>query len=216
MRPVVDAVDLVVLVADKDLEEAMRALLPRTDDLELGSFRFEVRRHPNRDGGCRTGAANFLRPFLQRYSRSLVLFDRDGCGSTLSREEIQGDVETDLSKNGWADRTKAIVIDPELEAWVWGDLIQTSGILGWGEDVADIRRYLNSRSLWEPRGTKPSDPKRAMRTAMECAPPGRRRRRSARIFHEIATSAAFDHCQDPAFNELKRTLQAWFPPIETT
>ena len=105
MRRVVDAVDLIVLVADKDLEEAVRALLTRTDDLELGSFRFEVRRHPNRDGGCRTGAANFLRPFLQRYRRSLVLFDRDGCGSNLSRVEIQGDVETDLSRNGWADRT---------------------------------------------------------------------------------------------------------------
>ena len=216
MRRVVDAVDLVVLVADKDLEEAVRALLTRTDDLELGSFRFEVRRHPNRDGGCRTGAANFLRPFLRRYRRSLVLFDRDGCGSDLSRVEIQGDVETDLSRNGWAGRTKTVVIDPELEAWVWGDLPRTSRILGWGDDVADLRRRLRSRSLWESRGTKPSDPKMAMRTAMECAPPGHRRKRSARIFHEIASSAAVDHCQDPAFNELKRTLQTWFPPNETT
>ena len=216
MKPVVDAVDLVVLVADKDLEEAVKALLARTDDLELRPFLFEVRRHPNRDGGCRTGAANFLRPFLQRYERSLVLFDRDGCGSTLAREVIQGNVESDLSRNGWADRTKAIVIDPELEVWVWGDLVQTSGILGWGQDVADLRRHLSSRGLWEPRDRKPSDPKGAMRTAMECAAPGRRRKRSARIFHEIADSATVDHCQDPAFNELKRTLQAWFPPIEAT
>ena len=216
MKPVVDAVDLVVLVADKDLEEAVKALLARTDDLKLRPFLFEVRRHPNRDGGCRTGAANFLRPFLQRYERSLVLFDRDGCGSTLAREVIQGNVESDLSRNGWADRTKAIVIDPELEVWVWGDLVQTSGILGWGQDVADLRRHLSSRGLWEPRDRKPSDPKGAMRTAMECAAPGRRRKRSARIFHEIADSATVDHCQDPAFNELKRTLQAWFPPIEAT
>ena len=35
-------------------------------------------------------------------------------------------VETDLSRNGWADRTKAIVIDPELEVWVWGDLVRLS------------------------------------------------------------------------------------------
>ncbi len=125
-------------------------------------------------------------------------------------------VETDLSRNGWADRTKAIVIDPELEVWVWGDLVQTSGILGWGQDVADLRRHLSSRGLWEPCDRKPSDPKGAMRTAMECAAPGRRRKRSARIFHEIADSAAVDQCQDPAFNELKRTLQAWFPPIEAT
>lgn len=212
----VDAVDVVVLVADKDLEEAAAALLRRTDDLDLGSFRFEVRRHPNHDGGCRTGAANFLRPFLQRYRRSLVLFDRDGCGSNLSREEIQDGVEADLSRNGWADRTKAIVIDPELEAWVWGDLAQTSRILGWKEDAAGLRRCLRSRSLWERRSAKPSDPKTAMRTAMECAPRGRRRKRSARLFAEIAGAAAVDDCRDPAFNELKQTLQAWFPRIETT
>lgn len=212
----VDAVDVVVLVADKDLEEAATALLRRTDDLGLGSFRFEVRRHPNHDGGCRTGAAHFLRPFLQRYRRSLVLFDRDGCGSDRPREEIQGGVEADLSRNGWADRTKAIVIDPELEAWVWGDLAQTSRTLGWEEDAAGLRRCLRSRRLWERHGTKPSDPKAAMRTAMECAPRVRRRKRSARLFAEIAGAAAVDDCRDPAFNELKRTLRAWFPRVETT
>ena len=121
-------------------------------------------------------------------------------------------VETDLSRNGWADRTKAIVIDPELEVWVWGDLVQTSGILGWGQDVANLRRHLSSRGLWEPCDRKPSDPKGAMRTAMECAAPGRRRKRSARIFHEIADSAAVDHCQDPAF---KRT-QAYPPGVVST
>lgn len=210
MNQLSDAVDLVVLVADKDLEEAVQALLPRTDDLRLRPFRFEVRRHPNRDGGCRTGAANFLRPF-QRHHRSLVLFDRDGCGSSRPRVEIQHEVETDLSRNGWADRTKAIVIDPELEAWIWGDMVQTSRILGWGEGAANLRRCLDSRGLWEPDCTKPSDPKRAMRTAMECAPPGRRRKRSASVFHEIASSAAVDRCQDSAFNELRSTLQRWFP-----
>lgn len=211
MRQGVDSLDLVVLVADKDLEEAVKALLPRIDDLDLRPFRFEVRRHPNRDGGCRTGAANFLRPFLMRYRRSLVLFDRDECGSRLSRAEIQRSVNDNLSRNGWADRTKVIVIEPELEAWVWGDLRQTSRILGWGEDIGVLRRRLGSQGLWERHDTKPSDPKRAMRAAMERAPFGPRRRRSARIFGEIAGSAAVDNCRDRAFNELKTTLQAWFP-----
>ena len=215
MNQVVDAVDLVVLVADKDLEEAVQALLPRTDDLKLRSFRFEVRRHPNRDGGCRTGAANFLRPFLQRYRRSLVLFDRDGCGSSRSRTEIQREVDADLARNGWASRTKSIVIEPELEAWVWGDLAQASRTLGWGEDAAGLRRCLRSWNLWEPRCPKPSDPKKAMRAAMECAPPGRRRKRSARIFREIAGSTPVESCRDPAFSDLRSALQAWFPAERT-
>ena len=32
---------------------------------------------------------------------------------------------------------------------------------------------------------------------------------------EIAGSAAVDHCRDPAFNELKSTLRAWFPPDQS-
>ncbi|MCY4511615.1 MAG: hypothetical protein OXG35_32310 [Acidobacteria bacterium] len=215
MNQVVNAVDLVVLVADKDLEEAVQALLVRTGDLKLRPFRFEVRRHPNRDGGCRTGAANFLRPFLQRYRRSLVLFDRDGCGSSRSRTEIQREVDADLARNGWASRTKAIVIEPELEAWVWGDLAQASRTLGWGEDAAGLRRCLRSRDLWEPRRPKPSDPKKAMRAAMECAPPGRRRKRSARVFREIAGSTPVESCRDPAFSDLRSVLQAWFPAKRT-
>ena len=208
MSRAVDAVDLVVLVADRDLEEAVNALFSRIDDLDLRAFRFEVRRHPNRDGGCRTGAANFLRPFLGRYRHSLVLFDRDGCGSRLSREDIQSKVNADLSRNGWVDRTRAIVIEPELEAWVWGDLVQVSRILGWGEDLGDLRRHLRSRGLWDRRCAKPSDPKRAMRTAMERAPRGQRRRRSARIFGGIAAVAAVDDCRDPAFNEFK-AISPW-------
>ena len=37
-----------------------------------------------------------------------------------------------------------------------------------------------------------------------------RRRRSARIFGEIAAGAPVEGCQDPAFKKLKATLQEWF------
>ena len=40
----------------------------------------------------------------------------------------------------------------------------------------------------------------------------RRMRLSARRFSDLAENTDFDGCQDPAFNELRQTLQAWFPP----
>ena len=110
---------LVVLVADRDIEETLAKLFRRPESLGLGSFRFEIRRHPGRDAGCRADAANFLRQFLRASRYALVVFDRDGSGSTLSREEIEGALEDSLWRNGWEDRAGAVVIDPELEAWVW-------------------------------------------------------------------------------------------------
>ena len=59
-----------------------------------------------------------------------------------------------------------------------------------------------------PSRSKPPDPKRAMGAVMQT----RRIRLSARRFSELAENADFDGCRDPAFNELRQTLQAWFPP----
>ena len=54
--------DLLVIVPDADIEQAMKGLLPRTDSIDIAPVDFEVRRHVNRDSGCRTNAANYLRP----------------------------------------------------------------------------------------------------------------------------------------------------------
>ena len=103
-----------MLVPDADIEQAMYGLLVRADSIDIAPVDFEVRRHVNRDSGCRTDAAKFLRPFSRTYRHALVVFDRHGCGSRGTREEIQEQVEIDLARNGWENRSKAIVIDPEL------------------------------------------------------------------------------------------------------
>ena len=76
---------LVVLVADRDIEEALAELFRRPESLGFGSLRFEIRRYPSRDAGCYTDAANFLRQFLRACRYALVVFDRRGSGATPSR-----------------------------------------------------------------------------------------------------------------------------------
>ena len=56
-------VDLFVLAADLDTANALEGLLSRPRDLGIGDVTFDVRRHPGRDGGCRTGSVEFLRPY---------------------------------------------------------------------------------------------------------------------------------------------------------
>ena len=204
--------DLLVLVPDADIEQAMKGLLVRTDSIDIAPMDFEIRRHVNRDSGCRTNAANFLRPYLRAYHYALVIFDRHGCGSRGTREEIQEEVEIDLTRNGWEGRSKAIVIDPELEVWVWSRSPIVAEVLGWDTDFEALRRWLESEDLWAPNRCKPQDPKDAMRRAMEEARLPKKARRSSSKFHDLATAADFTDCDDPAFVDLTRTLRAWFPP----
>ena len=203
---------LVVLVPDADIEQAMRGLLTRTDSLRIAPVSFDVTRHVNRDNGCRSAPTAHLRSYLSSHRYALVVFDRHGCGSPDSRREIQRNVEDDLTRNGWKDRSKAIVIDPEIEAWVWSDSPAVARVLGWGSDFRALREWLSSRGLWASNRRKPRNPKNAMREAMEEAGRGKKVRRSPTKFHDLAMAVDFTACNDPAFVELMRTLRAWFPP----
>ena len=203
---------LVVLVPDADIEQSMKGLLTRTDNLNIAPVEFEITRHVNRDSGCRSSASIYLRPYLNWCRYALVVFDRDGCGSSRSRLEIQLAVERDLARNGWDNRAKAVVIDPEIEAWVWSDSPEVARVMGWGSDFPALREWLASEELWPLDRRKPQNPKRAMREAMQKAGIARKARRSSSKFHDLAATVDFSGCSDPAFMELERTLRAWFPP----
>lgn len=202
---------LVALVADRDMEETLTKLFHRAASFGVRPFDFEIRRHPARDAGCRVDAVNFLRQFLRAYSHALVVFDRDGCGSASSREEIEGALERELARNGWKQRARVVVIKPELEAWVWSGSSVVSNALGWGRSYDELRGLLDKAGLWGPGLEKPGDPKQAMIRALRSAPRASRRRRSPRIFGEIAGQVSTDGCRDSAFRKLRSTLKDWFP-----
>lgn len=198
--------DLVVLVADSHIHWATRGLLSRSESLGIAQIDFYIFTHVHHDSGCRTQAAEYLRPYLRYYVHSLVIFDRHGCTSDDSRTDIQNRVESDLRKNGWEDRAKAIVIEPELEAWVWG-YQEALPVLGWPGGYDSLRQWLSQEGLWPVSAAKPPDPKKAMKAVMEHT----QQKREAKVFEQIARAANFKRCQDAAFNELKNTLQLWFP-----
>lgn len=206
-----DRQDLFVLVADADIENVIKGLLTRPRDLRIRCPRFSVERHPRRDSGCRTEAVAWLRPMLRRFSHALVVFDRHGCGSLKTRERIQSKLEEELYRNGWqegeAKKAKVIVIDPELEAWAWGDRKALPAAMGWKGDAARVRKWLGEQGLWPRDRSKPPDPKTAMQKTMGHfhAP------QSPAKYGKLAVRAELRTCRDPAFNELRQTLRDWFP-----
>ena len=198
--------DLFVLTADADTSATMKELLRRATDLGIRRIEFRVDRHLQRDAGCRVRASQWLRPHILDYAYALVLFDLHGCGSQAPREEIQAEVEHDLRRNGWPERSKVIVIEPELEAWVWTGTESAARVLGW-EEHQDLREWLRGRRLWPARLAKPPRPKDAMKSVLEF----KQIRHSPRIFEDLASAVEFDMCADPAFGELRETLARWFP-----
>lgn len=73
----------------------------------------------------------FLRGLAAEYSRAIVMFDRDGCGSEgKSRNELVTEVVAQLEASGWAGRAAVIVLDPDLALRVWAQSPHVEQVLG--------------------------------------------------------------------------------------
>ena len=204
-----DQLDLVVLVADADAEWTLRTLLEkRTISLQIRPIRFTIIRHPDRDAGTFLRGHELVRPYLRRTEHALIVLDREGSGREhLSAQSLERQLEDRLRKNGWIDpqgrsRAAAIVLDPELEVWVWSSSPHVADILGL--DLTDLHEILSDFST--PPNGKPERPKEAMLAALRRGG----RPHSASIFQELAEKVSL-RSQERAFSKLRDTLQAWFP-----
>lgn len=159
--------DLVILVADQNIKVVTDGLLSRHHSLRIRPVRFGTFVHPEHDPGCLRRAHGFLRSFASEYDYALVVFDREGCGKEgASAQELEAEVETALARSGWEDRAATIVLDPELEAWVWSDSPHVDRILGWAGRTPNLRTWLVGERFLQEGEFKPARPKEAMERAL--------------------------------------------------
>ncbi len=205
----VPPIDLVALTPDKDYREALAGLLEnRRQSLGIRSIHAELLVHPRRDPGCFHEAPSVLQTYQRRASRALVLFDHEGCGQEpRSTDELETDLEQRLASSGWSDRANVIIVEPELENWVWSDSPHVEAVLGWSGRVPDLRRWLLQNSYWPARQEKPPRPKETLEKALRMAGI----RRSSSIFRQLAELVGLDRCKDRKFNRLRELLAHWFP-----
>lgn len=204
-RPSEEKFDLLVVVADLDQEEAMLGLLPRHQSLNTSPFTFKVTTLPDTpgDAGTRKNGPEYLRTIQHTFDRAIVLFDRHGAGADHSAERFENDLEVRLNRNGLGGRTRCIVIDPELEAWVWSTSPHVSTVLN-HPSHSDLTNWLKQENWLKDGQLKPSQPKEALHAAF-CRKP------LAPFFKQLARKVSFQNCQDRAFNRLLHTLRTWFP-----
>lgn len=201
--------DLVLLVADKNMEASLRGLLSRFHSPGFRPVAFDLYVHPERDPGCLLRGHDFLRLFVSRYERALVLLDHEGCGrEAAERSVLESQLEERLSEAGWRERAAAVVISPELENWVWSDSPHVDRALGWDSSTTPLSNWLREKGLLEAGAAKPAKPKEAVELTLRTA----RKPRSSAMYLELAKSVGTDRCTDPAFLKLRRCLREWFPP----
>jgi hypothetical protein len=200
--------DLVVLTADKNMKFALEGLLNRPQVLGIRPVAADFFIHPERDPGCLLRADAFLRPFVRRFAHAIVMFDREGCGKEdKTRDELEHQVASALSRSGWADRAAAIVIDPELENWVFSDSPEVDRALGWSGNNPPLHTWLVDQNYLAAGEIKPAHPKEAMEAALRHV----RMARSSSIYGNLAQHVGIGRCTDGAFQKLKAALRAWFP-----
>lgn len=197
--------DLVVLVADKNMEAAVRTLLEkRAPALGIRSLEADIFVHPERDPGVLQRADIFLKGFNQTHRYALVLFDYQGCGrENLSVDQLRNDLKNRLEEGGWQGRCEVVVIDPELEAWVWSNSPHVPKVLGVAQE--DMETIL--QQYRDAGATKPSRPKEAMEACLRKAGIPR----SSSLYRELAEKVSLKGCVDRAFIQLRDTLRDWFP-----
>lgn len=202
--------DLFILTADSQLQRTLATLLEsRWLSLGIRNISYEIRRHQNKDPGCRTESASYLRELQGEYSKAMVVFDYRGCGAEdIAPEKLEEVLHDEIAGVGWSiSDTAVIVIDPELESWLFGGSFQRlQQVINWPGSQS-LRDWFEEKGFLERESAKPAFPKDALETLLaEVRIP-----RSSSLFEQIARRQGMARCQDRAFVKFRETLQHWFP-----
>lgn len=200
--------DLIALVADKDIEFVLRGLFSRPKALGIRPIDADIQTHTQRDSGCAVRGVSFLSSWSQQYEYGLLMFDHEGSGKEdMPREELQNAINEEFTRSSWGDRARVIVLEPELEAWVWSDSPHVDEIAGWKGRRPPLRSWLAERGLLREGQVKPDQPKEAFLASLREV----RQQRSASLYQQLAKDVSLRRCRDAAFGEFKDIMRGWFP-----
>ena len=184
----------------------MEGILSRLQSLRIRTITYRILVHPEKDPGCRLHGHELLHIHQNTYRHALMVFDREGSGADeKSRDELESECEKWLSSTGWKDRGAVIVLDPELEIWLWSDSPVVDTVLGWDNRTPRLRDWLISKGHFFD-GPKPKRPKEATEAALHAV----RKPRSSSLYRDLAEKVSLDRCADPAFVRLRTLLRNWF------
>lgn len=199
--------DLTLVVADKNMHFALRGALNRPEALGIRPVSFDFLVHPGRDGGVRKEGPELLALKRSSSRHGLIVLDHEGCGATQSAVELEQELDRRVNL-AWGGGGGALVIEPELDVWMWGTENALKSALGWNKS-GSIREWLQEKGYSLNEHQKPTRPKEALETVLrELRTP-----RSSALYEALASKLSLQRCVDPAFIRLRQMLQRWFPVV---
>ena len=191
------------------MEAAVSALLDRPSALGIRPIEKAILRHPGHDPGCYANPTDILRGYRQGAEHALIILDHAWGGvPSQSGADLEARIIEKFKLEGMAKWAVPVVIDPELEAWVFSGSPYVDQILGWQNRNPDLHEALERQGFRKPGNQKPTDPKAALEWALREV----RKPRNSSIYRELAQRVGTKRCRDRAFQRLKSLLQDWFPP----
>lgn len=201
--------DLYVLVADEDQRRVIETLLVRRRRaLGIQEVDYRVEKHPQRDAGVFKNGPKFLNLVSREFSRAIIILDAQfGRDPQPSASELKADLAHRIDTGPWEQKPLVLVIQPELEAWVWSNSPRVGEILGMR--LAQIRETGAGHGFWSAGSAKPERPKELLELIVRRT---KGRGPAPAEFVALAERVGVDRCSDPAFCELRDTLRNWFGP----
>lgn len=198
--------DLIVLAADKCIEAAVRGLLSRPPALGIRSVAADILRHPEKDAGCRMHGVDFLTPLSASYTHALLMFDFEGCGDAVTPVLEQENTLRQGLARVWGQNADVLIIEPEVDIWVWSTSPHVESILGWKDRKPSLREWLTESGHIRAGAPKPHRPKEALEAALRVV----RKPRSSSLYGNLARTVSLKECADPSFFRFRGILRKWF------
>jgi len=160
------------------------------------------------DGGIYKHCHRMLQEngYMESHRRLVVLCDQQ-FGSEVPAAEVRTEILDRIQKNGWGDdKADVVVIDPELEIWIWQDSPHVQKAIGFN-GPGSLRELLREDGSWPDGRIKPSEPKELFRQLCHRY----KTPFSSALYRDVAENVSALGCSDPAFKQLLHTLCRWFP-----
>ena len=206
--------DCIFLLADKNIRATFEGFFSRQGfhhSIGCGSIEIDLMRDlivaaGDNDPGIFTRAHELLGPFLSTHRHAVVVLDAQWDGSP-GAAGIRTHIESLLFANGWGTKQCAvIVIEPELENWIWQRSIHVARGIGF-DSIENMFTDADLQRAWPDGQYKPSYPKETLEAILR----KNRIPRSSAIYKNITAQVSVSDCCDSAFLQLAGKLREWFP-----